>query len=64
VVVERGWRATLTGADNLVLERTGATRRESVSTRADPVLLEIFNNLFMAIAEQMGVTLANTGQLR
>ena len=60
VVVERGWRATLTDADNLVLERTGATRRESVSTRADPVLLEIFNNLFMAIAEQMGVTLANT----
>jgi 5-oxoprolinase (ATP-hydrolysing) len=60
VVVEREWRATLTGADNLVLERTGATRRESVSTRADPVLLEIFNNLFMAIAEQMGVTLANT----
>jgi 5-oxoprolinase (ATP-hydrolysing) len=60
VVVERGWRATLTDADNLVLERTGATRRETVSTRADPVLLEIFNNLFMAIAEQMGVTLANT----
>ena len=60
MVVERGWRATLTDVDNLVLERTGATRRESVSTRADPVLLEIFNNLFMAIAEQMGVTLANT----
>jgi 5-oxoprolinase (ATP-hydrolysing) len=60
VVIERGWRAMLTDADNLVLERTGATRRELVSTRADPVLLEIFNNLFMAIAEQMGVTLANT----
>ncbi|HEU5133770.1 MAG TPA: hydantoinase B/oxoprolinase family protein [Steroidobacteraceae bacterium] len=60
VVIERGWRATLTDADNLVLDKTAAARREIVSTRADPVLLEIFNNLFMAIAEQMGVTLANT----
>jgi len=60
IVVERGWRATLTEADNLVLEKIGASRREALSTRADPVLLEIFNNLFMAIAEQMGVTLANT----
>jgi 5-oxoprolinase (ATP-hydrolysing) len=60
VVVEPGWRATLTEADNLVLDKTGDARRESLSTRADPVLLEIFNNLFMAIAEQMGVTLANT----
>jgi 5-oxoprolinase (ATP-hydrolysing) len=60
VVVERGWRATLTDADNLVLDKIAAARRESVSTKADPVLLEIFNNLFMAIAEQMGVTLANT----
>ena len=60
VVLERGWRATLTEADNLVLEKIGTARRETISTRADPVLLEIFNNLFMAIAEQMGVTLANT----
>jgi 5-oxoprolinase (ATP-hydrolysing) len=60
VVVERGWRATLTGADDLLLHKLGGARRETVSTRADPVLLEIFNNLFMAIAEQMGVTLANT----
>ena len=60
VVVERGWRATLTGTDNLVLEKIAAAQRETVSTKADPVLLEIFNNLFMAIAEQMGVTLANT----
>ena len=43
-----------------MLEKTGAAQRETASTRADPVLLEIFNNLFMAIAEQMGVTLANT----
>ena len=60
IVVERGWRAALTAADNLVLEKSAPARRETASTRADPVLLEIFNNLFMAIAEQMGVTLANT----
>ena len=65
VVIERGWRTRLTPADSsigagLVLEKTGAAQRETASTRADPVLLEIFNNLFMAIAEQMGVTLANT----
>ena len=60
IVVERGWRAVLTAADNLVLEKSAPARRETASTRADPVLLEIFNNLFMAIAEQMGVTLANT----
>ncbi|HEU4781097.1 MAG TPA: hydantoinase B/oxoprolinase family protein [Steroidobacteraceae bacterium] len=60
VVVEHSWRATLTDTDNPVLEKVGAARRESLSKHADPVLLEIFNNLFMAIAEQMGVTLANT----
>ena len=60
VVVERGWRATLTEADNLVLDKIGRrAARVGVDARR-PVLLEIFNNLFMAIAEQMGVTLANT----
>jgi len=44
-----------------VLERTTAiARAHAIGTSADPVLLEVFNNLFMAIAEQMGVTLANT----
>jgi 5-oxoprolinase (ATP-hydrolysing) len=61
VIIESGWRATFTDLGHLVLDKTGAVAaREAVSTRADPVLLEIFNNLFMAIAEQMGVTLANT----
>jgi 5-oxoprolinase (ATP-hydrolysing) len=61
VIVERGWQATFTAAGHLVLDKTrAATVRESASTNADPVLLEIFNNLFMAVAEQMGVTLANT----
>ncbi|HEX4523486.1 MAG TPA: hydantoinase B/oxoprolinase family protein [Casimicrobiaceae bacterium] len=60
-VIEPGWQATLTARDHLVLERTAAiTRAHAIGTRADPVLLEVFNNLFMAIAEQMGVTLANT----
>ncbi|HEV7414056.1 MAG TPA: hydantoinase B/oxoprolinase family protein [Casimicrobiaceae bacterium] len=60
-VIEPGWRATLTARDHLVLERTTPVERaHAIGTSADPVLLEVFNNLFMAIAEQMGVTLANT----
>jgi 5-oxoprolinase (ATP-hydrolysing) len=60
-VIEPGWAATLTARDDLVLERVVALERaHAIGTRADPVLLEVFNNLFMAIAEQMGVTLANT----
>ncbi|HSU45098.1 MAG TPA: hydantoinase B/oxoprolinase family protein [Casimicrobiaceae bacterium] len=60
-VLEPGWRATLTSRDHLVIERTEPIRRaHAIGTRADPVMLEVFNNLFMAIAEQMGVTLANT----
>ena len=58
VVIERGWRGRI--SSHLLLEKTAPSRHEVASTRADPVLLEIFNNLFMAIAEQMGVTLANT----
>ena len=60
-VIEPGWEAMLTGRNHLVLERVIPTRRNyALGTTADPVLLEVFNNLFMAIAEQMGVTLANT----
>jgi len=60
-IVEPGWRATLTARDDLVLERVEAAQRQhALGTTADPVLLEVFNNLFMAVAEQMGVTLANT----
>jgi 5-oxoprolinase (ATP-hydrolysing) len=61
IVVEDGWRATLTARDHLVLERvTPLPRRAAIGTKADPVMLEIFNNLFMSIAEQMGVALQNT----
>jgi len=60
-VIEPGWEALLTPRDHLVLTRVVAKRREhAIGTHADPVLLEVFNNLFMSIAEQMGVTLQNT----
>jgi len=60
-VVEPEWRVVVTTQNHLVLERTKkAARAHAIGTTADPVLLEVFNNLFMAIAEQMGVTLANT----
>ncbi|HPV24233.1 MAG TPA: hydantoinase/oxoprolinase family protein, partial [Casimicrobium sp.] len=60
-LVEPEWRAVVTSHNHLVLERTKkAERAHAIGTTADPVLLEVFNNLFMAIAEQMGVTLANT----
>jgi len=60
-VVEPGWRAIHTERGDVVLDRFEAARRtHAIGTSADPVLLEVFNNLFMAIAEQMGVTLANT----
>ena len=61
VVIEPGWEARLTARDHLVLERrTPLPKRVALGTRADPVMLEIFNNRFMSIAEQMGVTLRNT----
>ncbi|MFN9278558.1 MAG: hydantoinase B/oxoprolinase family protein, partial [Betaproteobacteria bacterium] len=60
-VVEPGWRAVRTAEGALELRRTAP--RESahaVGTEADPVMLEVFNNLFMNIAEQMGLRLQNT----
>ncbi len=60
-VVEPGWRATVTPLDHLVLDRLAVpVRTTAVGTSVDPVMLEIFNNLFMSIAEQMGFALANT----
>ncbi|MFC0809581.1 hydantoinase B/oxoprolinase family protein [Ensifer sp. P24N7] len=61
IVVEDGWQAELTAKDHIVLRRIKALpERAAIGTKADPVMLEIFNNLFMSIAEQMGVTLQNT----
>jgi 5-oxoprolinase (ATP-hydrolysing) len=61
IVVESGWQARLTGRNHIVLTRgVPLARNAAIGTNADPVMLEVFNNLFMAIAEQMGVTLQNT----
>jgi 5-oxoprolinase (ATP-hydrolysing) len=60
-VVEPGWEAEVSTLDHLILTRVVvAERRAKIGTAVDPVMLEVFNNLYMAIAEQMGVTLANT----
>jgi 5-oxoprolinase (ATP-hydrolysing) len=63
VVIEDGWQAAVSARDHLVLTRVvPLPPRRAVGTEADPVMLEVFNNRFMAIAEQMGVTLQNTAQ--
>ena len=60
-VVEPGWEANLTSYDHLVLvRRSKRAIKFAAGTTADPVLLEVFNNLFMNIAEQMGLQLQNT----
>jgi 5-oxoprolinase (ATP-hydrolysing) len=68
-LVEPGWQATTMPGGQLLLERyiplparyaIGTRHDETGDAGADPILLEIFNNLFMSIAEQMGATLANT----
>jgi 5-oxoprolinase (ATP-hydrolysing) len=60
-VIEPGWQASLTALNHLFLRREAAIRHsQALGADADPVRLELFNNLFMAIAEQMGVTLAKT----
>jgi 5-oxoprolinase (ATP-hydrolysing) len=61
IVVEPGWQAELTAKNHLVLTRAVKLKRtHAIGTHADPVMLEVFNNLFMSIAEQMGVSLQNT----
>ncbi|PWR25013.1 hydantoinase B/oxoprolinase family protein [Zavarzinia aquatilis] len=60
VVVEPGWRARMHGNGTLFLDRTGEAARRDIGTGRDPVMLEVFNNLFMSIAEQMGLTLEKT----
>ena len=60
-IVEPGWRAEVTALNHLVLNRVEARpQRKAIGTSADPVMLEVFNNLFMSIAEQMGLRLQNT----
>jgi 5-oxoprolinase (ATP-hydrolysing) len=60
-IVEPGWTADRAPDGTLILTRTApAKRTHAIGTDADPVMLEIFNNLFMAIAEEMGVALQST----
>ncbi|WP_163337332.1 hydantoinase B/oxoprolinase family protein [Desulfopila sp. IMCC35008] len=61
VIVEEGWRAEINSRQHLLLSRYKERDKvEAIGTSVDPVMLEVFNNLFMSIAEQMGATLANT----
>jgi 5-oxoprolinase (ATP-hydrolysing) len=60
-VVEPGWRAQVSTLDHLLLQRVAPReQRRAIGTSVDPVMLEVFNNLFMNIAEQMGLQLQNT----
>ena len=60
-VVEPGWQAEVLAGGELLLRRSSPPAHASVDPeRASPLLLEVFNSLFMSIAEQMGATLANT----
>ncbi|MET7477933.1 hydantoinase B/oxoprolinase family protein [Streptomyces sp. NPDC005648] len=61
-VVDDGWRAVARDDGHLVMERAAITESSHLGTEADPVLLEVFNNLFMSIAEQMGARLESTAQ--
>ena len=59
-VIEPDWHGEITGQGDLVLARTTPKRLGvAIGTQADPILLEVFNNLFMSIAEQMGLVLQN-----
>src|SRR5207248_2162558 len=62
VVLEEGWRARRLPGGELLLEERGALRRPRAAAAADPARIEIFNNLFMHIAEQMGEVLKSTAQ--
>lgn len=61
VVLEDGWRAEVNNRNHLILSRyKDRPKAHAIGTDVDPVMLEVFNNLFMSVAEQMGTTLANT----
>ncbi|CAN7363861.1 hydantoinase B/oxoprolinase family protein [Phyllobacterium sp. LjRoot231] len=61
IVVEPGWQAEITALNHVLMRRIEKkARAAALGTQADPIMLEVFNNLFMSIAEQMGLTLQNT----
>ena len=60
-IVDANWRARVTDLGDLMLERIGtALQRTAIGTAADPILLEVFNNRFMSVAEEMGLALQTT----
>ncbi|WP_062981533.1 hydantoinase B/oxoprolinase family protein [Nocardia anaemiae] len=61
-VVDDGWQAVVNNLGHLIMERVAVVAGPEADTEADPVLLEVFNNLFMSIAEQMGARLESTAQ--
>ncbi len=61
-VVDDGWQARMTATGHLLVDRVRSRAEAEVATAVDPVMLEIFNNLFMSIAEQMGAALESTAQ--
>src|SRR5699024_5055102 len=61
IVVEPGWQARISELNHLLMKRVKAREKTvAVGTNVDPVMLEVFNNLFMSLAEQMGHTLQKT----
>lgn len=62
VVVEPGWQAQVTARNHLLLTRIAKRTAARVGKQADPVMVEVFNNLFVSIAEQMGYALQNTAR--
>jgi 5-oxoprolinase (ATP-hydrolysing) len=62
VVVDPDWRAEITARNDLLLTRIAKKQAARVGKQADPVMVEVFNNLFVSIAEQMGYALQNTAR--
>ncbi len=62
IVVEPGWEVEVTARNDIVMTRREKRTRELLGSQADPILLEVFNNLYMSIAEQMGEALRSTAQ--
>ena len=63
IIVEPNWQASVNAYSHIILTRQESKAvKHKVSEEADPVMLEVFNNLFMSIAEQMGVRLQKTAR--
>ena len=62
VVVDPEWEAAVTSRNHLLLTRSAKRKQARIGKKADPVMVEVFNNLFVSIAEQMGYALQNTAR--